>query len=320
MATDQEIAEAIEKAKEEGARQERERLRAFTGIPYHVMPNDSLPEHESYLAYEAALQDEIEDCQRRLESSLASAGAVDEWVDRAITAHTDALLQHQDVHEKNVFLRIKGRLTEIWLPEKKDLDTAEKKQQQHLAEVARREDLLPILRAEKRRVGQWLDAMYSSTATAGQARETERLHAQRDITSRGFAVYGMKDYLEEDPGRQLRWGPVAPGGMDFGYHWRRDGDDDFREGPQRGRWRCVWFGESQETAVWISEKNRPEEVWLLGTHIQTQDEAMAFFVPLEAQQKERNSLAVLMDAYTETYINRPASPTPGRRKTPDRDN
>jgi hypothetical protein len=32
------------------------------------------------------------------------------------------------------------------------------------------------------------------------------------------------------------------------------------------------------------------------------DEAMKFFVPVEQRQQERNSIALLMDAYTETYL------------------
>ncbi|SEB29989.1 hypothetical protein [Arthrobacter woluwensis] len=302
MATDQEIAEAIENAREEGALAERNRLRAFTGIPYVSVPDASLPEHKAYVPYERALTDEVANARDSLEETKRRLQRIEDQIDEAAAAHDEALQEHEQAHEKNAFTRLKGRLTENRLPEKKELDAYESQRSALQDRVFRQTESLHVLEDELRRVSAWLDDMFATTSTQGQARATDKEHAARDVTQRGFLRYRMDDFLEENPARKGSWRPDLPEGTLFGDHWRRDGDDDWHGGPRCGEWRCTWSSATGETFVWLAKKNRIREVWLLGDHIKTSEEALKLFSPLERRQNERNSLALVLDAYTNTYL------------------
>ncbi|HEY8702430.1 MAG TPA: hypothetical protein VIM08_15930, partial [Arthrobacter sp.] len=205
-----------------------------------------------------------------------------------------------------VFGKLKSVVTEPFLREKSIAEDAEARVQHKMQEINEHALKLGALRGEHASVSEWVDEMYAETMAAGQRRAEDRIAAGRDISSRRFKVFTMSEYLGGDERRRLRWegAPEVPGGADFAYHWRRDGDDDpsYGSDTRTGNWRAVWIPENQEAALFISTPTRAAEVWLLGNHIRSMDEAMKFFVPVEQRQQERNSIALLMDAYTETYL------------------
>lgn len=311
MATEHELRVAYEKGAQDGALAERERLRAFTGLNYIAMPKHDVAEHLAYPEYELRLQHLIVDVEREAERLERTRDQLQEDADRAVEAYSEALAGHRQGREAAGLIgKVKSVVTEPFLREKFLAEAAEVHVRQKSQEMSENRIKLDALRGECGAVSEWLEEMYTATITAGQARAADRAAAARDISPRHFKVFTMAEYLAGDERRRLRWdgAPEVPGGADFGYHWRRDGDDDPLDGRSRGRrreighWRAVWIRENQEAAVFISEEGRPSEVWLLGGHIRTMDEAMKFFVPVEQRMKERNSLALLLDAYTDTYL------------------
>lgn len=305
MPSEYDVRQARSEGRAEGVRAELQRLRAFTGIDGLAAPDHSLPEHEAYPMYEQSLLERMEREQQRggwRQEGLPEAKA------RAAEAdadYEDALRNHQeDRQSAGIFGKISSLITQPFLPEKRMAQEAHAYADELRAEVIDLEQKLDVLRTEHEAVGQWLDHMYATTAEAGEKRLADQEAAQRDISNRNFQVFEMHDYLEQDNRRKLRWegAPEVPGGADFGYHWRRDGDDTGERKRNQGTWHAVWISENQEAAIFRRSPGLPDIVILLGDHIRSMDEAMDFFVPLESRQSERNSIALLMDAYTEKYL------------------
>ncbi|MFK4637125.1 hypothetical protein [Paenarthrobacter histidinolovorans] len=310
MPTDHDIREAYENGLNDGALAELRRLRTFTGVSRATAPRHDLAEHLAYPEYERRLSYTVEQVRKELQELREERDRATERADETTRAWTEAIQAHRHARETvGVLGKVKSFIVEPFLPEKSIAQDAEAYLDKLYISVNEKDHKLRELQNEHTAVTGWLDEMYKVTTEAGQQRLDDRVAAARNISSRRFKVFAMKEYLEADPRRQLRWQGYDdlqfPGGADFGYHWRRDGDDDPVYGdPENGvgNWRAVWIGEIRETAVFISTPTRAAEVWLLGDHISSMDEAMDFFGPLEERQDERNSLALLLDAYTDTYL------------------
>lgn len=313
MPTENDVRKAYEEGVTDGTLAERQRLRAFTGLRYILAPRGDIAEHLAYPDYERRLRREIAQAEQETERINRSSVRAEERSEAARETYQQVLVAHrQDREAAGFFGKIKGMVTEPFLREMASAEAAEARVFELITEANDHALKLDALRDEYAAVSEWVDEMYSTTKTAGQHRAEDRLAARRDISSRHFKVFTMGEYLDGDERRRLRWtdAPEVPGGADFGYHWRRDGDDnpnhygEDQNNFRTGNWRAVWIEENQETAVFISEPSRPEMVWLLGSHIRTMGEAMEFFAPLEKREVERNSIALLMDAYTNTYLKR----------------
>lgn len=302
MATEQEISDAYEKGLVDGAATERAILRSFTGLRGILAPDARKPEHEAYLSYERELADKVETVEEELAWTRHLLEQGDARVDEALTAHTQALAEHRETHERNLFTRAWGELRKDRLPEKIYLDIMEYQRKELRERIEKLEDILAVMEVELPRVSGWLDQMYATTAAQRQARATDKERAARDVTSRGFLTYQLMDFLEENPERKNPYGPDLPSGLTIGGRWRRDGDDEWHSGSPTGQWRCTWSRQTKETAVWIAGDDNAGEVWLLGAHIESADQAMDLLAPLEKRQAERNSLALVLDAYTDAYI------------------
>ena len=311
MPTENDVKKAYEEGLTDGTLAERKRLRAFTGLRYVLAPRVDLPEHRSYPDYERRLRHEIVQAEQETERIIASRVRAEERSDSARETYHQVLDSHREDREDAGFLgKVISRVKEPFLKEKANAEAAENRVFELITESNDHSLKLHTLRGEYAAVSEWVDEMYSTTEEAGRRRAEDRIAAGRDISSRRFKVFTMGEYLDGDEHRRLRWqgAPDVPGGADFGYHWRRDGDDDpslyseSQNGFSLGNWRAVWIEENHETAVFISEPRRAEMVWMLGNHIQTMGEAMEFFSPLEERQAERNSLALLLDAYTKKYL------------------
>lgn len=88
------------------------------------------------------------------------------------------------------------------------------------------------------------------------------------------------------------------GGADFGYRWRHDSTDNphWRDHAQ-GSWRVSWIDSTGEL---YAHSTHHHKVLLLGVTRPTTVETMiAWMLPLESQQSQRNSLALLAAAFRE---------------------
>lgn len=313
MPTENDVRKAHEEGLTEGTLAERRRLRAFTGLPYVLAPRGDIAEHLAYPDYERQLRYSIANEEHIIDQLQSSMERGEKRADAEQEAYQQALVAHrQDREAAGVIGKIRSLATEPFIREKASAAASEARVLEVIAMINESALKLDTLRSEYAAVSEWVDEMYTTTKAAGQYRTEDRVAAGRDISSRHFKVFTMGEYLDGDEHRRLRWtdAPEVPGGADFGYHWRRDGDDDSSHYGETqnhftlGNWRAVWIEENQETAVFISTPGRAEMVWLLGNHIHTMDEAMKFFAPLEERQAERNSFALLMDAYTKKYLKR----------------
>jgi hypothetical protein len=306
MPSERDAREAYRVGVAEGCRLERKRLRTFVGTSW-VAPEHSRPEHLAYADYEQSLLAAIKELSAIITAEEQNISRLQANADEAQEAFLAAAEEHE--LSSSFFGKLKALLTGSILPEQKIANES----LDHLRE--RRQLLdedkvkLAFLDEESGSVTLWLDEMYRTTAEQGQRRARDRAAEALDISARNFQTYLMSEFLEEDERRRLGWAPEFPGGTDFGYHWRRDGDDSNAYGRVKagkpGNWRAVWIPATKETAVFIDsydDLDEPARVWLFGTHIQSRDAAMQFFMPLEPQQNRRNSLALLMDAYTEKYL------------------
>lgn len=304
MATDYELREAYEKGAKEGATTERERLRVFAGLRYIAMPKDYLPEHQAYPEYELRLRDVLAKTEREGERLRARNERLIEANGKASQAYDEAVDAHRAGRESaGVFGKLKSVITEPFLREKSLAAAAEARLQDNWQAIIENEATLDLVRTEYGAVSAWVDEMYTFTMAAGQSRAEDRIAAARDISSRNFKVFTMEDYLNGDERRRLTHIPDVPAGEIFGSRWRRDGDD--RPSHEDGIWCAVWIPENEETALFVSSEHRPAEVWLLGDHISTRSEATKLLSPQLARINERNSLALVMDAYTEAHLERP---------------
>jgi len=85
----------------------------------------------------------------------------------------------------------------------------------------------------------------------------------------------------------------TPGGMSYGDHWRRDGDDDDHIAaplPRSGPWRLAHLSWTGEVYAVRRTGRQPEEVWLLGSEIHDDAEVMGVLTDLRGRMREPNSL------------------------------
>lgn len=113
-------------------------------------------------------------------------------------------------------------------------------------------------------------------------------------------MFRHEDFTAEDERRcgafTFKGGLRDVAGADFGYRWRRDVDE--QQGID-GRWALHHVLETNETVLEFQPRSADSAVWLLGSEIESFDEAMDVFFTLEQRQSERNSIALVLDAYEE---------------------
>lgn len=115
-------------------------------------------------------------------------------------------------------------------------------------------------------------------------------------------TYASEDaYLDADPRRAAAtdWGGRRIDGIeDWGRAWRRDGDDDdpaaaddgrvHREGP----WAIGYIGRTGDLYAIRRAGHLPDEVWGLGTLIDTAESASSLFGPIADRMREPNSIVL----------------------------
>jgi len=85
----------------------------------------------------------------------------------------------------------------------------------------------------------------------------------------------------------------VPGGVSYGDYWRRDGDDDDSIAAPLGRsgpWRLTYLPRTGEVYAARRAGRQPEEIWLLGTDIETGSEVLEVLTELRGRMREPNSL------------------------------
>jgi hypothetical protein len=102
-------------------------------------------------------------------------------------------------------------------------------------------------------------------------------------------------FVAADPRRGVPafWGGTQLGGVQFGWEWRRDGDEDdpvaetlVRAGP----WWVAWLNATGEIYATRRSTYLPEQVWLLGTGMTDKDAVPALLSAAQEHMREPNSL------------------------------
>jgi hypothetical protein len=117
-------------------------------------------------------------------------------------------------------------------------------------------------------------------------------------------------FLDVDSRRGVRgwWGGIEPGGVDFGWDWRRDPDDDTHgataqnnNGPagvgleRCGAWRLSYLSRTREVYATRRAAGRSEQVWLLGTGVTDEGALTALLTAAEEHMLAPNSLILAAD-------------------------
>ena len=296
---------AYRRGLDEGTATARRDLRTFTGWR-DIVPRLDLAEHEAYPQYLQELQ-----AQRvRLEDAIEMSRAEIERLDDQHTAARDQLngelrQRRASRDDANILARWAGELGDKRLPAQKEVTAIAGSKEFSLDLLAEQYQWASELDDEIFRVARWLDQLLEhvdnlkETRAAEEARQAEEAErAARDVSPRWCTVYTLDDFIAEDRRRQasgwdLDQGAVV-GGLDFGYRWHRDQD----LGPDAlGEWSLHMIEETSETVLEHRPRNGLITVWLLGTAITSRDVALKVFLPIEDRQRERNSLALVLDRY-----------------------
>ncbi|MGY4644465.1 hypothetical protein [Cellulomonas sp. URHB0016] len=181
------------------------------------------------------------------------------------------------------------------------------------AAIVRLDSMEELARADLGTCRAWLHNMLGWAEAEGAARRRTALEEQQlmdEERERALALDDLRYYAsgqafaDEDEARlssalrgSVRKASLALGGMDFGYHWRQDDTDDLFSGPQRARtgtWRVSWLEHSGELYAW---SRLTDQVVLIGAVRARSFEMIEWLGPLEGRQSERNSLALVFEAY-----------------------
>lgn len=302
MTTDTE-RKALQDARETAIQQTTKRLRFFTGIPGYT-PDLATPEHVSYIAYERDLQIGHEIWSENLRSSEANLNrliALRETARESMEAVQDR--RREERAGSNIAGRVLGLAKEFTYPEKRHFQYRERQVDEAHEERQQCSWNLKTVDEELEKVTSWVEQMFSDVDRARierrelkEAEQLEREQAGRDVSSRWCTVETPDDFIKGDPLRLARMQGtqiVLEGGV-MGTGWRRDGDD---VGNNRGSWLLAWNPKNNETYLELTAHNRDAVVWLLGTKITTQQQADALYDPIAGRISERNSLALVLDAY-----------------------
>lgn len=313
MATNTEIETARSEGFTAGEASAFGRLRTFTGIPDVVEPDPTLPEHLAYPIYERRLRDEIADERATIERLS------DHERDAANELHTLVDRSAEQLERRKAgrtgLVRATGAIADRFHPSHRHVTDARREVEVVQQYLSHHIDLLTVLEAELERVSSWLDELHTAVATGQERRAAEERErafdaetAARDISPRWCQVYTIASFIAENPEREARaWigaGRPVVAGADFGCRWRRD-NDEVRDDAQ---WSVHWIRETNETILELRNTRR-DEIWLLGTAITSFDQALEVFAPIEPRQRERNSIALVLDTYADVA----ATVTGGRR-------
>jgi hypothetical protein len=310
MATDRDVQNAKHDGEEAGFERAVRQLRAFTGVTYDngkdaVTPDRTLPEHLAYPRYRrnlAAVERELEARTQRRRDAVEQAWQAAEEAQGALDEAISE--RHAERSGRSVVARAAGWIGDQTHP----LKAEAKKREDHVTLCRERQattlDDYRRVRNELERVDQWLTTAAQQVASA----EAERLQdienakeaaaaARRDSSPRWCTVFTREAFIAGD---QRRWaqawtGRQATAGTSFGDHWRRDNDDinDY------GIWSLNWIEENHET--FLEADDEAGTVWLLGTGLRSFSDAQALFRSLEHRQKERNSIALVLDVYGKRF-------------------
>lgn len=294
---------AIEEAKQAAIEQTISQLRVFTGIPGYT-PDPNRPEHLSYVDYEQELRVGRDIWNDRLRSSIERVG-------RAVENRTNAR-QRMDAEQQrrtderagsNVAGRLLGTVKDVTFPEKRDHAASERKVEEARQEQQRCELRVQDIDAELSAVNAWVEQMFSDVdrarAERQQLRNDEQLRreqAERDVSSRWCGVETPEAFVRGDSRRlaRMQGKQIVLEGITLGHDWRRDGDD---VGNGSGSWTLVWNSSNNEMSLELAGHNKSPVVWLMGTKITTEQQALDLYDPIAHRMKERNSLALVLDAY-----------------------
>lgn len=300
--TNQSERQAVDQARREAEQQTIGRLRTFTGIDGYT-PDHNAPEHLAYVRYEQDLRDGLEVWSAHLEASVSNLDRRTELRDDAQRLLDNELQRRQDERViSGVAARMFGPLQDVTFQEKRelakrerDVDDGERRRQQCESRVREIGEELAL-------VSTWLERTFVQVAEAQverqrlhEAEKRSREEAGRDVSPRGYAVYTVEKFIDEDERRLARWQqnhPVLEGATII-HRLRADGFD----ANGSGNWIVVWNWKTNETFVELTGAGRSPLVWLLGTKLTTLQQATDLFDPLLPRINERNSLALAFDAY-----------------------
>lgn len=300
--TNQTDRQALEQARQSGIAQAVSELRTFTGIPGY-RPELTETEHRAYVAYERDLAHGLEVWMGKQRSYDANVQRLIERRNQASRVMDDVLQRRKDERaDGNVGGRIVGALQDVILPEKREHAALEKSVEEAWQLRYSADARVSEISTELSRVSNWVEQMFADVdelrATRQENDEAARRArecAARDLSSRWCTVYALEVFIAENERRvdRPRDNPFI-GGWEYGNRWRRDGDD-FTSGD--GNWALHWIGETSETVLELTSPHQPATVWLLGKAITSEEQAARVFQPIEPRMRERNSIALVLDAY-----------------------
>ena len=302
--TSQSDRDALEQARQSGIQEAITALRTFTGISGYT-PAQPDPEHRSYVRYEEDLRDGRDVWAERLIRGRETVDRLTEQQEQARRVMEEEQQRRQAERVgSNVGGRVLGALKDVTFQEKRDHAAIGRQVDEAWQEVYRCESRVQEIETELAAVTGWVEQMFAdveATRSERQRRHDDdqlaREHAGRDVSPRQCVVYTPEEFVAADTRRLLRRESdhVVLDGSILSYKWRRDGDDDSY--PDTGNWMLVWNPTTHETFLERAGHGVSPMVWLLGTKISSEKQALDVFLPLEARVRERNSLALVLDTY-----------------------
>jgi hypothetical protein len=303
MTHEDDIRRARREGEAKGTTDTIERLREFTGV-LGCKPVLDQPEHLAYIAYERELTarlDKVNAAVERLDSRQVSLSEELDEARIALAEEIDA--RREERADSNLFVKAKSKLMDLPLREKKRVTDLEAELNFVIEHQPEAVSETYIYQEELGRVRLWIEELFVAVQAAQAERDAraERLRrdleeASRDVSRRWCTVYPLRDFVVEDP-RRLAFGSVEDdrpvvAGMDFGSRWRRDQEDVAND-----RWSLHWIEDTNETILELISTSRPTEIWLLGKAITSYDRAQEVLGSVEPAMLERNSVALVLDAY-----------------------
>ena len=307
MATTSDLNRARKEGYDEGYADAIARVRAFTGVDPFA-PDLDEPEHVAYPKYLDQLSRARQVAFEGSEDATAEIRRLQDQLARAEGEEGRELRERRDDRAgRNPIVKLTAAVGDKMLPITKEIRHLKRRVAAKEAWRSDCEDRADAFAAEEAKVSQWVDD-YLADADRIRLELVERAErerfdqecADRDISPRWCQVLRHEDFTAEGRHRRGAFtfddGLRDVGGADFGYQWRRDVDE---LNGLRGRWALHYIPESHETFLEYMPRTKNSAIWLLGDAIDSFDEALDLFVPLEPHQSERNSIALILDAYEE---------------------
>jgi hypothetical protein len=295
-------SQALEQARENGTAEAVRQLRAFTGIAGYT-PDLNEPEHRAYLVYERELVHGLNVWTDHQRTRQATVDRLIERRNEAQRIMDGTQQQRQSERSDNFGARAIGALKDAVAQETRTYKALVKEVDEAWEIRYAADHRVHEIQTELEKVSSWLEQMFvdveashSERQAAAEAARLDREHAARDVSPRGATVFTPEEFVDLDPRRLLerRPGHLVLDGLPYGYRWRRDQDDSPRG---EGSWTLVWNPTTHETFLERAGYEQTPQVWLLGTKITTERQAGKVFGSIETRMSERNSLAIVLDAY-----------------------